>query len=147
MNDGIEVSGFFSIGIFKDGKRHSFDLLNIATQEKKPLCSADKTPGWKKFRKFYFNLETVSWGNEILKKAKDRRVIIVDEIGPLEMQGEGWSEGIKAIVNQRNSLQIWIVRDLMIKEVSNEFKIPEMNIFNIDVFTPEAVALKMATVK
>ena len=132
QDKGSLVSGFLSEGIFINGERHSFNLRNIKTGETMGLCSVDEIQGWRKFRKYYFNPEAISMGNQILLNATANQITIIDEIGPLELMGEGWSIGLQFICEKMDFIQIWVVRQILVGEIADKFHIPEKNIFDIN---------------
>ena len=52
-NNGNQVSGLVSRGIFVDNKRHSFFVQNIETQEEQLLMSSDAIKKAEKIGRFY----------------------------------------------------------------------------------------------
>ena len=53
----------------------------------------------------------------------------MDEVGPLEMGGEGWSSSINELKDNRTSIQLWVVREKLLREVMLNHLIPEENLF------------------
>ena len=52
-------------------------------------------------------------------------VIVIDEIGPMELRGEGFDQILKEILEKRNGTQtvLLVVRDGLAEEVKEKYKI------------------------
>ncbi len=56
-----------------------------------PFASGDKAGNKIKAGRYYIDKESVDKGNRLLFRSLERKkVIILDEIGPLELSGDGW---------------------------------------------------------
>jgi nucleoside-triphosphatase THEP1 len=117
---GVKVGGILAPGFWRDGKRQGFDLINITEGKSVPLCRRDGTDGAIAVGPFQFLPAGLQFGRvalnaEALKKAE---VIIVDEIGPLELRGEGWAPALDALVNECHRPMLWVVRKSMMAQVA-----------------------------
>lgn len=128
----FKTGGFLSEGTFKNGKRDSFVLVDIETNQKIKLCSIQPKEGWQKYRKFYFNPAAIQMGNQILQKQQGNRIVLVDEVGPMEMEKKGWYSGMKTLCEKDEIIQIWVVRNILIDEIKRAFNIPGCNIIDIE---------------
>ena len=64
--------------------------------------------------------------------------IIIDEIGPLEMQNKGWSSAIENLL-ATNTPMIWIVRKSLLASVTNHWQIHQAQVFDISKYTTKKV--------
>jgi len=63
------------------------------------------TPGW------LFHAGTLAWCNSLLANAGDADLLVVDELGPLELeQNGGWIQGIRAVDAGRFRMGLLVVR-------------------------------------
>ena len=93
---GISAGGFLCEGTFKDGKRDSFFIKSLLTNEKvliadknKCACNENYFFGSFTFYKKGFDFAYREYEKSILNK-KD--IIFIDEIGKWELEGGGFAE-------------------------------------------------------
>lgn len=102
MSDA-KVAGLVSPAVFADGQKIAIDLLNLANNEQMRMAdrlvvpdAASPTPNWK------FYVETLAWGNTVLKAIDTCDLLVIDELGPLELQhNQGWQSALP-LLKQRN---------------------------------------------
>ena len=72
-------------------------------------------------------------GNEILNSMvnHNRKLIIIDEVGLLEIQDKGWSEGINTLLRNSSNPVLMTVRDIYVDEVIRKWDLGKAVIFNI----------------
>lgn len=131
---GLAVGGFLAPGSFESGKRSGFKLRNIISGVEMPMASIKETASWIKFRRFWFNpdafLQGREWINASLKEEPD--VIVLDEVGPMELEGGGWSEMLGFLRNSSVPVQLWSVREQLIGEVRQRWGISSSQVIRID---------------
>ena len=121
--EGQRIGGFVSLGKWKNGLRHSFELLDLRTRILYELASRDQIAGWEKVGSFYFNPETIKIGENILREhLKDSEWLFVDEIGKFDIQGRVWGPILKEIL-PKSSFTILVIRDSFVDEVLAHFEI------------------------
>jgi nucleoside-triphosphatase THEP1 len=70
--------------------------LDIQTGEKVILASTDNTFDGPRTPRYSFNPEAIKFGIGAINKAIDSDVLIIDELGHLELNGEGFAESLLA---------------------------------------------------
>ncbi len=81
-----------------------------------------------RFRRFFFSQKAVDFGNSVLKEAAGKaEVIVVDEVGPLELSGRGFAPGLRRCRKTRAFL-ILTVRPHLIASVKHW-----LNLENVEV--------------
>lgn len=98
---GRDVAGILSPAVFDGGEKVGIEALDLRTGERRPLArrrtandsaAGPGTPGW------LFEEAALAWANAVLAAATPCDLLIVDELGPLELEcGEGWTAGLSAI--------------------------------------------------
>lgn len=133
QNQGFKIGGFLSTGVHKEGERIGFNLYDIEATQQVELCRRNYNNNWIKCGRYYFNPNGLSKGIGLLNMTRlsDKHAVVIDEIGPLELGGQGWSDAIEKIC--RNSLipQIWIVRKKLVSTVMKKWNVGNIYIFNI----------------
>ena len=131
---GLSIGGFLAKGSFDKGERSAFVLHNIEDGTEVAMASAHETAKWIKYRRFWFNpdafIEGMEWTRRCLIQKPD--VLVIDEVGPMEMEGSGWMDIINFLENEFPVLQLWSVRESLLGEVMQRWEIPEDNLIRID---------------
>jgi nucleoside-triphosphatase THEP1 len=129
----ISLSGFLCEGAFSGGSRSGFTLVNLESNSRHPLATVDKNEGWNRFRRFYFNPEALEEGKRIVLDGLQRNVelVVLDEVGPMELEGKGWSPLLQVLQRDYCTVQLWVVRDSVIEAATERWNIPVENVYSI----------------
>jgi nucleoside-triphosphatase THEP1 len=129
----IQCAGFLAIGVHQEGKRIGFDLLDFRESNVFELCRLSQNNALVSFQRFEFNHETMAKGMEILQPEKigKAEVVVIDEVGPIELKNEGWSESIRLLCEHPEYLQIWIVRQPLVRQVAASWQVGDVYVFDI----------------
>ncbi|MCK5847212.1 MAG: DUF2478 domain-containing protein, partial [Bacteroidales bacterium] len=144
----INIDGFISEVVYKDNQRQGYELRRISTQERTSLCNINEHKGWLKQGKFYFNAEAVSFGNSILDNiSASTDLLIVDEIGPLEIKNKGWAKSINSICKNSTVPMLWVVRESLVNKISRHWPVGKIYHFKLSNDLPaqdvENIAIRM----
>lgn len=115
-----QVSGLVSPGLYQAGQKIGIFVQDIATGEEKQLAFYD--PGWDAqvpARVWRFDMQVVEWGNQRLKKAPSCGVLIIDELGFLELeQNRGWTAGLDLLDTKAFKYAVVVVRPDLLEAAS-----------------------------
>ena len=141
----IRIAGFLSIGVDKDGTRTGFNLTDIGSSRQIELCSDKKEDKRLKLSRFYFSPEALVLGNEILNpdNLSDEKLIVIDEIGPLELNDQGWSRAIESLTRSTTIPQLWVVRRSLVQKIARRWNIGNAYIFDITESSIQEVESKL----
>jgi nucleoside-triphosphatase THEP1 len=113
-----------------DGKRY---FLNIENKETKLMEAAEDETEILNIGKYKFSSDAFEWANKILMDCvnENYETIIIDEIGPLELQGKGFAAALKFILSHTKikSDLLLIVRENLVSDVLNYFEIKKEDVF------------------
>jgi nucleoside-triphosphatase THEP1 len=145
LKQKIRIAGFLSIGVDEDGARTGFNLSDIGSSRQIELCSDKKDDKRFKLRRFYFNQEALALGNEILNpdNLSDKQLIVIDEIGPLELSDHGWSRAIENLTRSITIPQLWVVRKSLVQKITRRWNIGNAYIFDITESSIKEVEIKV----
>ncbi len=132
QENNVKVGGIISQGYDKNGERSHFEIKNIITGEKTLLC--DRIPSKEKINtgRFFFYPKGIEFGTKAINDAVSQSdLIVIDEIGPLELKGKGWYEVIDKAL-KANKPMIWVVRKKIIDKVLNAWPGNNFHIFDIE---------------
>lgn len=135
----IQVGGIVAEGYWRNNQRESFDLINQTTGDKIVFCQRDEVENWDKIRHFYLNPKGQKFGEASLKTSnlKNCDLVVIDELGPFELEGKGWSFALKKLISHSNLPMIWVIREGLENEILNYFSVSSTKIFSITEDTPK----------
>ncbi len=145
QEQGLKVGGIIAPGFWNNNIRSKFDIIDISSNERKLLCGSDVDKGKASIGRFNFTKEGLELGNKALsyERVLGKDIVVVDEVGPLELAGNGWANGINELILKYNKILILVVRDEIIENVKNYFDIENPQIINIENNSIEAAAARI----
>lgn len=117
---GLDIAGVLSLARFEQGVKVGIDALDLRSGELRPLAhlrraAADATGVVT--QRWRFDAETLDWANQALATATPCDLLVVDELGPLELeQGRGWTAGLVAIDTRAFDAALVVVRHSLIDQ-------------------------------
>ncbi len=137
---GISTGGFLAPGKFENNRRSEFDILDLKTGSRKPLCSIHRTEG-ESIGPFRFDPSGQQFGNQILSPENLRKigVVFIDEIGPLEIKNQGWAPAIDKLMHNPGRTHIWIIRKGLVNEAIQKWELMDVQVFDINSTKSEVV--------
>ncbi|MFH1119091.1 MAG: nucleoside-triphosphatase [Bacteroidota bacterium] len=139
-NYGIKAGGFTAFGMWEDGERSGFTLHDILNGKDYPLARTEK-PGSEMLGRFTFDEETLLLGNRLLQEQSENPlidIIIIDEVGPLEIKGGGWAPSI-GLLSGSQKHQLWVVRPWLVEQVPERWKFLPGGIFPVSANSAASV--------
>ena len=132
-SEDLPTEGFYTEVILKNDERLGYSLTTIHSDESILLCSKSSKTGLKRYGKFYFNEAAIEKGNLILQKAVENNapLIVIDEVGPMEMSGDGWASSIDKICESSGIPMIWTVRKSLAGKAARKWNVGDVFIIDI----------------
>jgi len=107
----IRSSGYSCGGILTHkATDESLIVLDIQTGENAILASADNAFGGPRTPRYSFNPEAIRFGIGAISKGIDSDVLIIDELGRLELNGEGFAKSLELVRTGRVKNSILVIR-------------------------------------
>lgn len=109
---GRKVAGILAHRMLEDGELAGYDLEIIGKEEQLPLARM----GWTERERvghFGFCETALAQGRQALRESAAAEVIVVDEIGPLELKGKGWAKEVAELLQESNAVLILVVRQAL----------------------------------
>ncbi len=139
---GKRAGGFIAPGKFEDNRRASFNIVDLDSNTSKPLCSIHFESG-EKAGPFRFDAGGQEMGHALLSPGKiaQKDFVVVDEIGPLELNGDGWAKSIDTLMLQPPGITlIFVVRKSLLEKVIAKWNLVQVKIVDIHSQGVEEVA-------
>ncbi len=125
QNKSINIYGFYAEGTWTQNTRSGHCLVKIGNEKRIELCTTNKQEGWIKEDRFYFNPEAIRLGNNIIGQAanSNAQLIIIDEIGPFELQDKIWSKQFSKLLKSTQKPILITTKQKLINAVVAKFEI------------------------
>lgn len=112
---GLDCAGVVCPARFDGNRKVGFDLLDLRTKERRPLAEADQQPASLRTGMYRFDVGTMAWGMTCLESACPCHVLIIDELGPLELErGAGWTNALDVLRAGQFRLAVVVVRPRLV---------------------------------
>lgn len=119
---GLRTAGVACPGLWHGSIRAGFDLLELDTGMLHVLSRSLR--GLKPVP-FMFDAFGLERGKQALsaERCGSADLVVVDEVGPLELEGGGWARCLDNLCRLTGPAQIWVVRKSLVRKVSRHFGI------------------------
>jgi nucleoside-triphosphatase THEP1 len=109
-SEGFEIAGVLAPSVYHNGRLVGFDALDLQDKTCAPLARRKINGG--KNESFTFIASGLKHGYDALSAGINESVdiIIIDEFGPLELNGEGWRKSADSLMSYSNILKLFVVR-------------------------------------
>jgi nucleoside-triphosphatase THEP1 len=128
----VNVKGFLSEGVHSDRQRTGFNLIDLSTGESTDLCRTHDCYGGPRQGDYWFNPAALTVGEKILGSSATggTDIIVIDEIGPMEISGKGWYSAIENLTTTSSVPQIWTVRQSLVEKATKRWNIGTVHIID-----------------
>ncbi|MBO9309410.1 MAG: hypothetical protein J7551_06465 [Chloroflexi bacterium] len=120
--EALRVAGLISYGVFDGDRKVAIALCALPSGEQRILATRREyvvgaaTPCWQ------FDESVLAWGDSQLAALGACDVLIVDELGPLELlHGRGWQSAFAALEAARYQLACVVVRPALVERFTARF--------------------------
>ena len=108
---GYSCAGVLSPALFADTEKVGINLVDVATGEERLLAVADDAPGDVRWGRYRFVPATLEWATNRLETATPCDLLILDELGPLELErGKGLVQALDVLNGGGFSMALVVVR-------------------------------------
>jgi nucleoside-triphosphatase len=112
---GLSVGGILCPAVFEGGKKVGINQLNISTGEQRQLGVRSDSADNNTVGCWHMDENVFAWGNDIMAGLKDQDIIIIDELGPLELEdGYGYQQALYLLDEERYRTVLVVVRPTLL---------------------------------
>ena len=134
QSEKFPMAGFLATGLWKNGRRHGFDLTDLATGDTTPLARRVDRVDATSITPFEFFERGLAAGKKALdkKRVANAAMVMVDEVGKLELLGQGWAPFMSSVVLNLGAVHVWVVRENLVQNVCLRWNLDEVEIVHVD---------------
>ncbi len=144
-NIEINYVGFFAEGLWRDdGKRAGFNLVTLPQNIVIPLSNRENT-SWEQYGPFYYNPQALACGQRIVENSQAKSVIIMDEIGKQELNGNIWAQALESALSKNANSIVITVRKLYLQDVIDKWQLHSATIVDATTDCPDDIAKLLLT--
>jgi len=120
---GFSCAGVLSPAVFEGQEKVGISLVDVVSGDERPLASADDAPHGLRWGRYRFVPSSLAWGADLLTAATPCDLLVVDELGPLELElGQGLAKALDVLVKGAFSLALVVVRPALLHHVKERLK-------------------------
>ena len=132
--ENVSMAGILATGLWKNGRRHGFDLTDLATGAITPLARRVDRVEDTAITPFEFFERGLAAGKKALdvKTTANAAMVMVDEVGKLEPMGQGWGPFMSSLVSNSRAVHVWVVRENLVRDVCARWNLDRVEIVHVD---------------
>jgi nucleoside-triphosphatase THEP1 len=140
--ENISVAGIVTTRIIENEITTGYDILNVSSNERAIFLRTFGDDNQQRIGKYFIYAEGLKLGENSLKST-DAKLIVIDEIGKLELDEKGWHNALTQIISNSKNLLLLSVREEVINEVLEKYRISPEIIFNVSAQNEDDLFLKI----
>ncbi len=138
---GLRVAGILSPGELREGVRWTIDLVDLSTGHRRPFATRETSSAWPGTGAFFVDPAGLAAGEIALSpEAVDGAdLVVVDEVGPWELAGNGWAEALERLRGSGHPPLILVARRSLADEVLARFAPTGAPVWDVSGVAPDEV--------
>jgi len=125
------IDGFLSETVWRKEEIVGYDLFDLKKERSIPLIRRTGEEEWQKIGSYFFIPQSLAEAEKIILRGKEADILVVDEVGPLELSGRGFWPALKQVVFQPLTSYILVIRKNIIKDFLAMHGKSKVKIFDI----------------
>ncbi|MGB4568496.1 MAG: nucleoside-triphosphatase, partial [Dysgonamonadaceae bacterium] len=123
-----------------------YGAVNAATGEERPFLRKNNEDGGLRVGSFSIDSAGLEFGQKAIARAMDANLLMIDEIGKLELEGGGWHNELNALPLEKQLFIVLSVRLECVNDVINKWDLHPSAIYNVSESecTPDTLASEIA---
>ena len=131
--NNLKIGGILSERLLEGNITTGYNIVNVETGDREDFLRETGEASEERIGRFTISNKGLEEGNRVLRSLaeNDNYLVIIDEVGLLEINGKGWSESIGNLLENSSNNILMTVRDLYVEEVRKKWELREAVVFNI----------------
>jgi len=131
------IGGFLSEPIWKSEETVGYDLFDLREERSIPLIRRTGEKEWQKIGAYFFIPQGLAKAEKIILQEKDVDILVVDEVGPLELSGKGFWPALKQVIFHPLNIYLVVIRINILEDflsMLGKLKVKIFDIKNKEIF-------------
>ena len=128
---GIDVGGVYTKKIRENNEITAYRIVNVATDEEYPFLQKNELESDLRIGAFSIDADGLEFGKKSIAKSYDSRVLMIDEIGKLEMSGGGWYNELNLLPLEKPLYILLSIRQEFVDDVIKKWSLQPSEIYNV----------------
>lgn len=126
---GWDTAGLLAPAVFEGGRKTAIEALDLRSGDGRRLADLNELlagGNGPRTARWHFHADVLEWCNQVLKSAVPCDLLVVDELGPLELErNEGMLAGFEAIDSGLYRLSLAVVRLSLLEKALDRWQAAE----------------------
>jgi nucleoside-triphosphatase THEP1 len=136
----ITVTGFLSLYTEDKGEFIGYDLYDLSREMRTPFIRKAGEEHWQRIGPYFFIPESLDHAQNIIHRSSYADICVVDEVGPLELEGRGLWPALQKVIFLSAPDYIFVVREIILENWLRKLGEIPINIFDV---LDKGLSLKM----
>jgi nucleoside-triphosphatase THEP1 len=114
---GLAAGGFLSVAVVSASGATGYDLLELKTGRRYPYLRREGEPDAERIGPFFFVPSTLEQARSIIREADPCELLIVDEVGPLELLSGGLWPALREALSRPGMRCLLVAREEILEDL------------------------------
>lgn len=127
----IPVNGVYTPRVMENGLTTGYDIVDIELNVRTPFLRQGEEDGYARIGRFNILPQGLNNGVAALTRSlkEKNRLVVIDEVGKLELEGKGWSEQLISLL-QTTPVLLFAIRDTFAQQVIQQWDIKNCTVLS-----------------
>ena len=128
---GLKFGGFLSIAVLNKSGETEYDLLDLKEGRRLPFLRTTGEPEWQRVGPFAFVPQAFEVARSLILNADPSELLIVDEVGPLELGGGGLWPALMKVTQASVRRSLLVIREEILEDFVGKLGTASPLIFDV----------------
>ena len=128
----LSIDGYLSEAIRKHGHTQGYDLYDLIEDRYYPFIRKEGQEDWQSIGPFFFLPETLDLAKNIISRSAKAHLCVVDEVGPLELDGLGVWPAIADVFRLYRGDFLLVIRDTILENFLARMERDDKEVYPIE---------------
>lgn len=130
--EDFSVDGYLSESVRKKDDILGYDLYDFKEHQNIPFIRREGLPGWQRIGPFFFLPGSLDIAMQIIRRSAKTDLCVVDEVGPLELEGQGVWPALEEILASPQTDLLLVIRNSVLEDFLIRIDRDDIQIFPIE---------------
>lgn len=130
--ESIRIDGYLSEVVLENQEISGYDLLDLREEKLTPFIRREGEENWERVGSYSLIPQGLSRAKGIILRGTKADILVVDEVGPLELAGKGIWPALEKVLFLPKPDSILVVRKSILEDFLESIESHEVRIFDTD---------------